>query len=293
MNALCEELADEIRSKLNSDDIKLPSLPDTVIKVQQLMGKGDYAVADISKILANDIAFATVVLRMANSVRFNTSGKEIRNLTMAIQRIGTTSILKLLIGVASRLFSDIKQPALRLCMRQIHDHTLLVSAAAEQVARITQSANSGDTFMAALLHTQGKDVLMACIPEELLAANDSERDGICEAFHREMGARLLHKWELPEDFILVAQHHGVESPDRPRLGMLDCIDVADVIVHSMEAGGNGEDIDFDTDAASRRLRLSPTQITGIFRRHRQCQIIRRYYRGGGTHGQDYRHNQCR
>jgi len=263
MNGLCEELATEIRTKLNRDDIKLPSLPDTIIKVQQLMAGDDYSVTDISNILLKDVAFATVVLRMANSVRFNSSGKEIRNLNMAIQRIGTTDILKLLIGVASRLFLNVKNPELRACLKEGHDHTLLLSAAAEQIARITGLAHPADTFMAALLHDQGRDALVACIPDELEKASTSERTVICSEFHREMGARLLHKWKLPEEFILVAQHHGIESPDRPNLGMLDCLDAADIIVHRMQDGQDGEAIDLSGHAPSQRLHLSNIQIESI------------------------------
>lgn len=258
-----EQLAAEIRTILNEGNFKLPSLPDTVIKVQQLIAREDYSVGEVSDILVRDSAFATVVLRLANSARFNNTGREIRNMTMAIQRVGTASILKLLISVASRLFCDIKQPALREIMTHNHDHSLLVSAAAEQVAHISQSANPADTFMAGLLHDQGKDVLMIAIPEELLTAPLPERGQLVTMFHREMGARLLHHWGLPEEFVLVAQHHGIESPDRPRLGILDCVDVADAIVHDMADGGDGTGDGLAASPPVQRLRLSHTQITGI------------------------------
>ncbi|MDQ6987221.1 MAG: HDOD domain-containing protein [Mariprofundaceae bacterium] len=263
MNSLSDELVREIRAKLNSDDIKLPSLPATIIKVQTLLADDDYSVADISKILIGDSAFATVVMRIANSARFNTSGKEIRNMNIAIQRIGTGNILKLLIGIASKLFFKVKQPELRQAMQKAHDRTLLVSAAAEQVARTTQTANPADTFMAALLHDQGRHVLVACIPEDLMAMDCATRAEIYETFRREMGARLLFKWQLPEEFILVAQHHGIESPDRPNLPMLDCLDIGDKIVHNMTDANNGKTIDFSNFSPSKRLRLSETQATGI------------------------------
>jgi len=263
MNSPNDALVQQIRDKLNSDDIKLPSLPDTIIKVQTLLSDDDYSVADISKILVGDSAFATVVMRIANSARFNASGKEIRNMNIAIQRIGTGNILKLLIGIASKLFFKVKQPELRRAMQKSHDHTLLVSAAAELVARTTQTANPTDTFMAALLHDQGKDVLVTCIPEELMAMDHAMQAEICKTFHREMGARLLFKWQLPEEFILVAQHHGIESPDRPNLPMLDCLDTGDKIVRSMIGASNDETIDFSNFPPGKRLRLSQIQATGI------------------------------
>jgi len=260
MSALEEELAEQIRKKLNSDDIKLPSLPDTVIKVQKLMASDDYSVADISNIIKNDATFAAVIMRIVNSVRFNTSGHEIRNLGMAIQRIGPNQILKLLIGIASRLFCNVKNPELRNNITKVHEHTLSVSAASESIARLTKAADPADTFMASLLHDQGKDVLIACIPDELLSVPYEQRLLICETFHREMGARLLHKWGLPEDFVLVAQHHGIESPDRPKLPMLDCLDVADALIHMEE---DGIITDFSKYQPAQRLRINETQLAGI------------------------------
>jgi len=260
MTALGEGLAERIRGKLNSDDIKLPSLPDTIIKVQKLMASDDYAVTDIANIIKNNAPFATVILRIANSARFNVSGHEIRNLGMAIQRIGPNQIMKLLIGIASRLFCNVKNAELRKYIRKSHEHSLSVSVAAECIARMTKAANPADTFMASLLHDQGNDVLVICIPDELLSVKHEQRLHIYDTFHREMGARLLHKWKLPEDFVLVAQHHGIESPDRPKLAMLDCIDVADAIIQMEE---DGMVTDFSKHQAAQRLRINETQLTGI------------------------------
>jgi len=255
-----EELAQDIRKKLNGNNTKLPSLPDTVIKIQQLMASEDYSIAEISNILSQDSAFATIVMRLANSTHFNSTGREIRSMNMAIQRIGTTSILKLLISVASRMLFNVSQPELRKIIKNNQERSLLAAAAAEQVAHVTKATNSSDTFMAALLHDQGNDVLVVIAADELQKSPSAEREELIAMFHREMGARLLHKWELPEEFVLVAQHHGIGSPDRPRLSMLDCVDVADAIVNSFE---NESDVGIIEHPAAQRLRLSQAQLTGI------------------------------
>lgn len=265
MKSIDEGLATRIRDVLNSGDFRLPSLPDTVMQVQRVMSGEDFDIADIAKILGKDPAFATVVLRMANSVRFNTTGKEIRNLTMGIQRIGTQNIVKLLIAVASRMFSDIRHPELMALHTANQEQAMFIAAAAEQVAVLCKGANAADTFMAGLLHNIGKDVMLIAIPEELRAVSPNERQAILGRFHREMGARLLHKWSLPEEFVLTAQHHGIESGDRPRSSIIDCIDVAAAVVWPMLQ----EEVDIDALTglaadlpAARRLHLNATQIAG-------------------------------
>lgn len=263
MNSGQENLASRIRNKLNEGSFRMPAIPDTVAKVQQLISGNDYSVADIAAIVHKDTTLAAVVIRLANSAHFNTTGKEIRNLSMAIQRIGMEALPKLLLSVSSRMFCKVKQPALRKLVQQDQDHALIVAVAAERVAHVSGMANPADTFMAALLHDQGKDVLIMAIPDELAEVSSQECLEILDIFHQEMGARLLHKWGLPEEFVLVAQHHETESNDRPKLPMLDCVDAANAMVHCMEPDSEECRVETMAHPAVKRLRLTDIDMADI------------------------------
>jgi len=263
MNPGQKTLADQIRQKLNDGTLKLPTLPDTVIRIQQLVSGDDYSVADIAKVLQKDTALAAVVIRLANSIHFNPAGKEIRNLGQSIQRIGMQALPKLLIGVASRMFCKVKAASLREIVKHNQDHSLTVAVAAERIAHVSGAADPADTFMAGLLHDQGKDVLIMSIPDELQAASPEECQEILDLFHREMGSRLLHKWGLPGEFVMVAQHHGVESPDRPRSSMLDCVDAANLMVDCIQSGSEDCMDRVVKHPVVERLRLSDIDMADI------------------------------
>jgi len=263
MNPGQEALADQIRQKLNDGTLKLPNLPDTVIRIQQLVSGDDYSVADIARILQKDTALAAVVVRLANSIHFNPAGKEIRNLTQSIQRIGVQTLPKLLIGVASRMFCNVKAASLREVVRKNQDYSLTIAVTAERIAHVSGAADPADTFMAGLLHNQGRDVLVMAITDALLEVSPEELEDILELFHREMGSRLLHKWGLPGEFIMVAQHHGIESPDRPRSSMLDCVDAADLMTHCIESGSEDCREKTANHATVKRLRLSDIDMVDI------------------------------
>jgi len=256
-------LADQVRQKMNDGSLKLPALPDTVARVQQLVSGEDYSVADIAKVLQKDAALAGVVIRLANSVHFNPSGKEIRNLGQSIQRIGMQALPKLLMSVSSRMFCKVKAASLREIVRKNQDRSLTVAVAAERIAHVSGGADPGDTFMAALLHDQGKDVLIMTIQDELMAASPEELEDILDLFHREMGSRLLHKWNLPTEFVLVAQHHEMESPDRPRSSILDCVDAANLMVRCIDSGSEDCMAKTANHPAVKRLRLSDIDLVDI------------------------------
>lgn len=257
MNEHTRAVAAKVRKRFQSGNVKLPALPETVMKVRKIVDNPDKGATAISKAIAADPTYSTIVMRLANSARFNVSGKEIRNLPMAVQRLGGRRVLQLLISISSKLLMQVKQPQLKAILRQSNDHSLMVAAACQHLARLMQTADPEEAFLAGLLHDEGIATLICSVPEELMACDAEERSQLIELLHREMGARLLSHWHMPNPFVLAAMHHGIESNDRPRHQLIDYVDVANYIVDRTVAGdrGDGE----DAAVYPPLVRLGPTQ----------------------------------
>jgi len=261
---LQQALADKIRQKLKSGELKLPALPDTVLKVRAIIDDESKGAMDISKVLSEDATFSTVVFRLANSARFNTSGHEIRSLSMAVQRIGARRILHLLISIASKMFMHVSQPELRALLKETHDRSLLIATAAQHLARMTAKADPEEAFMAGLLHDEGIGALISGIPEKLVACPAETRRPLLELLHREMGARLLNHWGLPNIYILTAMHHGIESSSRPREPLIDCVDVAEFLTRRISQDKQAAAPEASSEfPPCVRLRLSDAQLIAV------------------------------
>ncbi|MDQ6987220.1 MAG: HDOD domain-containing protein [Mariprofundaceae bacterium] len=262
-----DEIAAKIRQKFNDGEAKLPVLPDAVIRVRQMIDDDDKGSKDIAQVISDSPAFSAAVLRIANSARFNPSGHEIRNLPMAIQRIGSRRVLQLMMGIASRLYMQVKQPELQAAIRKNFNHSLAVAVAAQHLAQMIPQVTPEDAFITGLLHKIGVPTVICAVPDELVAHPEPRRIEILQCLHREMGARLFHYWNLPDIFTQVILHQGIESDDRPREKLIDFVDAGNFITqhlgHDPLLDSLPEDCDPLQLRAIKRLGISDSHIASI------------------------------
>jgi len=253
-NAL--QLAKVIRERFNSGEAKLPILPEAVMKVRDIVNDENRGAADIAKVIGDDPTFSTTVLRIANSAKFRSGGHEVRNLPMAIQRLGGNQTLQLLIAISSKLHMQVKNKELKKILRTVSQHSLLVAVAAQQLAQLLRSSSPEEAFLAGIIHDVGVPAVVCAVPEELAVCTPSEQLLVIQELHREMGGRLLNSWNMPDIFASVASHHGIESDDRPLDKLIDFIDAADYMVQR-----SGNSVLFDAIESS----IKPEQFPAIQR----------------------------
>ena len=267
MSMQTDDIAARIRQKFNNGEAKLPVLPDAVIKVRTIMSDDARGSQDIARVIAESPAFSAAVLRIANSARFNPSGHEIRNLPMAIQRIGGRHVLQLMMGIASRLYMQVKQPELQAAIRKNFNHSLAVAVAAQHLAQMLPQVDAADAFITGLLHKIGVPTVICAVPDELMALNEARRIEVLQQLHREMGARLFHFWNLPDIFTQVILHQGIESDDRPREKLIDFVDAGSFITQHLGHAPLLDSVPQDTDPlqyrAIKRLGVNEAHIAAI------------------------------
>ncbi len=267
MSLSSEEIAARIRQKFNAGEARLPVLPDAVFKVRNIIADDSKGSIDIARAIAENPAFSAAVLRIANSARFNPSRHEIRNLPMAIQRIGSRQVLQLLLAISSRLYMQVKQPELQDAIRRNFNHSLAVAVAAQHLAQMIPQVSPEDAFITGLLHKIGVPTVICAVPDEMMACDAGRRIEILQKLHREMGARLFHYWNLPDIFTKVILHQGVESDDRPRDKLIDFVDAGSYITqhlgHEPLLDHAPEHVDPLQCLAIKRLGVSESHVAAI------------------------------
>ncbi len=263
MNSDVFALAEEIRRRFRDGDARLPVLPEAVIQVRNIVQDEQQGAADIARVIARDSTFSTTVLRLANSARFKGGSHEIRNLPMAIQRLGGRRTLQLMTAISSQLHLAVKNRALQALLRESARHALLVAVAAEHLARLTGGVDPQEAFMGGILFDVGVAAIICAVPDEVAACGHEQSHAILRQLHREMGGRLLTYWEMPDAFISLSSHHGIESDDRPRENLLDIIDSVQFLL-----AGSGHALPFDdVPAGIDALHYPPMQRLGLNETH--------------------------
>ena len=267
MNRDTFELATEIRRRFRDGDARLPILPEAVIEVRKIVKDESKGAADIARVIGADTTFSTTVLRIANSARFRTGNHEIRNLSIAIQRLGGRRTLQLMTAISSQLHLAVKDKKLQKLLRESAKHSLLVAVAAQHLAKLVGSVDPEEAFMAGMLFDVGVSAIVCAVPEDLAKCSLEESHHILRQLHREMGGRLLTYWEMPDSFISLASHHGVESDDRPRENLIDLIDAVQFMLadsgHSLPFDDVPEAIDALHYPPMQRLGLNETHLAAV------------------------------
>jgi putative nucleotidyltransferase with HDIG domain len=128
-------------------------------------------------------------------------------------------------------------------------HSLTTAGIARQLAttHAKGEADSGDCYIAGLLHDFGKAVFAQFLPDEFsLALNESAQNGvplhvaetrILGTDHAFVGGLLVAKLKFPDPMVECIRNH--HSPDYPSNPMMDCVRVANQVSRKLDLGKSG------------------------------------------------------
>jgi len=213
---------------------ELVTLPEVALRVARMVEDPDASAADIGRVISQDAALASRVLRVANSPAYGQYGK-IATISRAIAVLGVRRVRDLTMGLtAIRSFDGIGNEL--VSMESFWRRSVLCAVAAGRIAARGERKGNDGSFVAGLLHDIGHLVMFNRIPdlarEALLMCVDSTSDldlHLCEREllgfdHGTVGGTLAHNWGLPS-----ALQECIEFHHEPGKAKVHPLEVA--IVH--------------------------------------------------------------
>lgn len=218
-NVLVDNLtpSEDIRNRLLV--ARLPSPPQTLLKLLALCQSDDVGMAELSGLISQDPAMAAKVLSVAHSAAYHRADAQSLTLLQAASTLGT-SLIKVLVISESVLqtFNAFTQNG-GTDLRYFWKHSLSVALIARELALRQDDANAEDAYLAGLLHDVGRLALLVVAPEiNHVLFNEPDSDTLCEQeqlrlgiSHTEAGAWLLGQWGLSELMIDGVRHHHAQA----------------------------------------------------------------------------------
>jgi putative nucleotidyltransferase with HDIG domain len=192
----------------DGSDAAMPMLPALAADVMSLAIDPEVSVARIARVIAKDQVLATRVLRLANSA-YCAPMQEVTTVNDAIVRMGTGPVRNVVLAVCftSRLQgANVYGPQ----GRELMDHAIGTAYLARLVAE-KLGEDADEAFMCGLLHDMGKLLLLKLARDFIKfgvpTPSSQEIDTVCRERHAEIGARLLHQWQLPEALESPVRYH--------------------------------------------------------------------------------------
>jgi len=202
------------RLKNNKD---LPSLPEIVVKLEELLADPDSKISDIAKLIETEPTLSGKIITLSNSVYYRGIYK-IKTIPMAVKRLGLNLIRDLIYSIIlTKLF--VKSSIINT--QQFWIHSLAVASFSRSLAtrkRLFQEEKE-IAYLCGLMHDIGIMVFLYLIPEEYMDflklsfdLNKTIESRELQSFgidHAELGAIFIEQcWDIDKEIVnAVRQHH--------------------------------------------------------------------------------------
>jgi len=251
---------------LVSGVVRLVSLPEVCIRVNEMMDDPDTSASDIGKVISQDTGLTARLLKIVNSSFYGAPSK-IETVTRAVTVIGLRELRGLVLA-ASAIETFSKIPNDILNMVQFWRHSVYCGVVAQLLADRCHVLHSERLFVAGLLHDIGKLILCHRLPTESKTVADKikieqlmdfevEQD-IIGFDHAEVGGELIKVWQMPDSLEKAIRYH--HDPDKA-----DDITMEICLVHmaNVLTGWAEQELDVDVELNIQPIAQVAWDITGL------------------------------
>jgi putative nucleotidyltransferase with HDIG domain len=213
-------LESETKSRSIKERVRdLPSLPEVVTKVTELVQNPKSSAAELSEVISHDSGLTSRVLRLVNSAYYGFP-RQISSIQQAIMILGFTTIRGLVLSSSIfRIFTPKSRLVNVFDYKKFWKHSLLTAIASKKIYKELFFEDDENIFSAAILHDIGKLILdqydhdnyaevLAEVPVQIyfnrvLAVEQKN----CEVTHPSIGQIVAEGWNLPPVLSAVIRYH--------------------------------------------------------------------------------------
>lgn len=221
-----ESIFTEIREKLLSNEIELPPMPATLMKVRECLVNPDWDNQDLLKIIMSDQLLTTSILKVANSSLYGFSSR-VSSLQHALVLMG----MKTIWGIVTHQSLLGAYPNQKKQVEQVLEHGFLCALLAKQIA-LTCQLDEEDAFTCGLLHDIGKVVLYSQLPQNQYT--QILHDRLIGRFHCQAGLLIAAKWNLPDVVLETIENHHLPEKATENRSMSEVIYIANCLANGQE-----------------------------------------------------------
>ena len=181
-------------------DFQVPPYPAVALRLQRILARPNYALAEVAETIAADPALAARVLGVVNSPLYR-AADDITSLPRAVNRLGARVVSA--IAVAAGIGTNAMQAGALFDVKyRVWRRSITCALACQKLAPL-RSLDPNEAFLTGLIHGFGRSVAIAAI-EQLLAAKRSVTPlelmqwlSVADEQRGTLALAVATRWQLP------------------------------------------------------------------------------------------------
>jgi putative nucleotidyltransferase with HDIG domain len=251
-----EQLIADILVDLKANRLKLPTLPQVALKINDVIASPDATAKTVAKVISTDAALSARLLQVANSPMVR-SAAPAENVQAAVTRMGMSMVRNVVTSfMVNQLFHS-KHDTLKKRIATLWNHSARVAAISHVLANRFTKLKPDEAMLAGLIHDIGELPLIAKAEHNVQLANNPEAlDKLSEKLHATLGKVIVQTWHFSPELITAVAEHENLTRDSAQLDIADVVTVANLLSY---AGKNHRltHADWTTVPAFSKLGISP------------------------------------
>ncbi|MDR1849961.1 MAG: HDOD domain-containing protein [Zoogloeaceae bacterium] len=230
------KILEDIAQDLSGEQVSFPTFLDVTFKVRSALKNPNLNVEHLAELVSVEPLVSAKIIRMANSVALNASGRPVADVKNAIVRVGMEAVRTVSFAVAmEQLIQSRQMQAFADLSRKLWDHTAHVAAICRILApKIAPRVNADEAMFAGMVHDIGAFYLLsraASFPE--LVENRDALFDLLLGWHDNIGHALLSALDQPEQILIAVQEHEQDREIGKEKSLSDVLFIANMIANTM------------------------------------------------------------
>ena len=223
MGTEVDEFISKLLDDLKHNRLKLPTLPQVALKINDAIENPNSTAKDVTRIVATDAALSARLIQVANSAMYRTN-TPVEDVQTAITRLGMKQVRTLATSLIIRQLFHTKFAGLKKRLEKLWMHSAHVAAISFVLAKKCTTLKPDEAMLGGLVHDIGElPILTYAEKFPAIAANETTLDDLATKLGPVLGKAMLQTWKFSPTLINIAGEH--ENLQRNPAAPIDYTDI--------------------------------------------------------------------
>lgn len=192
--------------KIINESPTFPAFSDNIRELLGIMEDPYYPVFEVSRIILRDVSLTTQVLKLVNSIYFQSRQRQVHTISSAVMLLGFNEVRELAVGLM--LFESFQKSASLDKVKKLICQSYFMALSAQELARQDHSLEDEELFLTALMYNFSDLVAAYYFPKkyhQVLELVQETQISKTKAVHKvfpfsleDLGEALLKDWNFPD-----------------------------------------------------------------------------------------------